>query len=107
MKITYEDFEAYRENAIKILRDNDQYATAKAVEAAFSAWGCVGQYRWERDIALEMLEELGLGFGQKIDGVYLSKEEYEKLIANQSNIYDSDKVLNRLLMEWYKRKRME
>lgn len=80
MKITYEDFEAYRENAIKVLRDNDQYATAKAVEMAFNAWGCVGQYRWERDIALEMLEELGLGFAQKIDGVYISNDRYKELL---------------------------
>ena len=80
MKITHEDYEAYKENAIKVLEDNGQYATAEAVKHAFSAWGCIGQYRWERDIALEMLEELGLGFAQKIDGVYLSKEEYEELL---------------------------
>lgn len=42
--------------------------------------GLVGQYRWERDVAISQLEELGLGFGQKIDGVYLTKEEYEKLL---------------------------
>ena len=84
MKITREDFEAYRENAIKVLRANDQYATAKAVEAAFNAWGCVGQYRWERDIALEMLEELGLGFGQKIDGVYISNDRYKELLECES-----------------------
>lgn len=38
------------------------------------------QYKWERDIAIEQLAELGLGFGQKIEGVYLTKEEYEKLL---------------------------
>ena len=91
MKITHEDFEAYRENAIKLLKDNDQYATVKAVEMAFNAWGCVEQYRWERNIALEMLEELGLGFAQKIDGVYLSKEEYEKLLeAASRNVNDHE-----------------
>ncbi len=42
--------------------------------------GLVGQYRWERDIAIAQLEELGIGFGQKIDGIYLTKEEYEKLL---------------------------
>ena len=42
--------------------------------------GLVGQYRWERDVAIKQLEELGIGFGQKIDGVYLTKEEYEKLL---------------------------
>ena len=39
-----------------------------------------GQYRWERNVAIDQLEQLGIGFGQKIDGVYLTKEEYEKLL---------------------------
>ena len=38
------------------------------------------QTKWERDIALQQLEELGLGLGQIADGKYLSKEEYEKLL---------------------------
>lgn len=38
------------------------------------------QYKWERDIAIEQLEELGIAFAQKIDGVYLSKEEHETLL---------------------------
>ena len=37
------------------------------------------QYKWERDIAISQLEELGLSLGQKIDGVYLTKEEYKKV----------------------------
>ena len=39
-----------------------------------------GQYRWERNVAIDQLEQLGIGFGQKIDGVYLTKEEYDKLL---------------------------
>ena len=39
-----------------------------------------GQYRWERNVAIDQLEQLGIGFGQKIDGVYLTKEEHEKLL---------------------------
>lgn len=38
------------------------------------------QIKWERDIAIEQLEKLGIGFGQKIDGLYLTKEEYNKLL---------------------------
>ena len=41
--------------------------------------GALEQYKWERDIALMQLEELGISFGEKIDGVYLSMEEYEEL----------------------------
>lgn len=42
--------------------------------------GLFDQFKWERDIAIEQLEELGLGLGQKVDGVYLTKEEYEELL---------------------------
>lgn len=78
--MTREDMIAFRDNAIDILEKNTQYATANAVKVAFNALGCVEQYRWERDIALEMLEELGLGFGQKIDGVYISNDRYKELL---------------------------
>lgn len=78
--MTIEDIREFRENAISILKKNSQYATANAVEQAFSALICLGQYVWERDVAVSQLEELGLGFGQEIDGVYLSKEEYETLL---------------------------
>ena len=38
------------------------------------------QIKWERDIALGQLEKLGISLGQEIDGVYLTKEEHEKLL---------------------------
>ena len=38
------------------------------------------QIKWERDIALGQLEELGISLGQKIDGVYLTKEKYDELL---------------------------
>ena len=41
--------------------------------------GLIEQYKWERDVAIAQLEEIGLSLGQKIEGVYLTKEEYEKL----------------------------
>lgn len=47
---------------------------------AMNALGCLEQYRWERDIAISQLEELGIGLGEKIDGVYLTKQEYEDLL---------------------------
>lgn len=80
MKMTIEDIKEYKRNAIKILEKNTQYATAKAVDLAFSALICADQLMWERNIAIEQLEELGIGFGQKTEGVYLTKEEYEKLL---------------------------
>ena len=52
----------------------------EALNLAISCLKIVEQCRWERDIATEQLHELGLGLGEKIDGVYLSKEEYEALL---------------------------
>jgi hypothetical protein len=75
-----EDIIEFENNAVKILEDNSQYATARAVERAFMAMGCVEQFRWERNIALEMLEDLGLGFAERTDDkCVISKEEYEEL----------------------------
>ena len=45
------------------------------IELAISALKTIGQFKWERDIAIEQLEELGLGLGQKVDHV---KEALEK-----------------------------
>ena len=42
--------------------------------------GLFEQYKWERDVAIAQLNELGLSLGQKIDGVYLDKEKYENLL---------------------------
>ena len=44
------------------------------------ALNVLDQYQWERDVALSQLEELGISFAEKIDGVYLSMEEYEELL---------------------------
>lgn len=30
--------------------------------------GLVDQYRWERDVAIDQLEQLGIGFGEKVNG---------------------------------------
>lgn len=38
------------------------------------------QLRWECDVALKQLKELGIGLGERIDGIYLSKEECDKLM---------------------------
>lgn len=78
--MTIDDIKVFRENAITILEKNTQYATANAVDQAFSALVCLTQYKWERDIAIEQLNELGIGLGERIDGVYLSNSDYYKLL---------------------------
>lgn len=77
--MTIEDIREFKKNAVNVLEKNTQFATARAVEQAFDALACLEQYRWERDVAISQLEELGLSFGRKIDGVYLTKEECEML----------------------------
>ena len=77
MTMTIEDIQEFQRNAVSILEKNSQYATARAVERAFSALICLEQYKFERDIAVSQLRELGLELGQKIDGVYLTKDEYQ------------------------------
>ena len=69
LKMTIEDIREYKKNAVEILKKHDQYATAKAVEEAFVSLVCLGQYMWERDVAISQLEELGLSLGQKTDDV--------------------------------------
>lgn len=39
----------------------------KIIKEAMSSLVCLEQYRWERDIAIEQLEELGISFGAEID----------------------------------------
>ena len=51
------------------------------------------QIKWERDIALEQLEELGIGLGRKIDGIYLTKEEYDELLECADKRYKYGKNL--------------
>ena len=43
--------------------------------------GLFDQIKWERDVAIAQLEELGIFFGEKIDGIYLTKEKYDELIS--------------------------
>ena len=45
------------------------------------------QIKWERDIALGQLEELGISLGQKIDGFYITKENYNKLLEYADRMY--------------------
>ena len=73
--MTIEDIREYKNNAVEILRKHDQYATAKAVEEAFMALACLGQYMWERDVAISQLEELGLSLGQKVKRLTMLKRQ--------------------------------
>ena len=43
--------------------------TDNAFGLAICALGALDQIRWERDIAIQQLEELGLSFGEKVDHI--------------------------------------
>lgn len=88
MKMTIDDIREYRKNAIDILKKNDQHATVKAVDIAFSSLIVLEQIRWERDVAIEQLEEIGVGLGRKMDGKYLTEEEYNQLLEYK-HMYES------------------
>lgn len=64
---------------------------AQAVDAVSKS--LYDQIKWERDIAIEQLEELGLSLGQKIDGVYLTKEKYDNLLGYVDKRYKYGKNL--------------
>ena len=52
----------------------------EALKMALNIMGAFEQVAWERNIALEQLEELGISLGQKVDGVYLTKDDYDSLL---------------------------
>ena len=52
----------------------------EALNVAINVLGAIDQIVWERNLAIKQLEELGICFGEKIDGVYLTKEKYDELL---------------------------
>lgn len=56
------------------------YHLTEALNVAINVLGAIDQIVWERNLAIEQLKELGICFGEKIDGVYLTKEKYDELI---------------------------
>ena len=44
-----------------------------AQPTAFDFEKVIGQYKWERDIAMYQLEQLGIGFGQKLEDEVIEK----------------------------------
>ena len=81
-----------KEEALKILtyvyenevekggRGCDKTAFRTALLMSINALTIIDQIRWERDVVIEQLEDIGVGLGRKMDGKYLSKEEYEELL---------------------------
>lgn len=63
----------------------------EAFQMAINALGAIEQIRWERDFAVAQLEELGLSLGKKVDGVFITKEEHDKLLEYKTMYEDLSK----------------
>ena len=71
---------AYGNEVVKGGRGCGKTAFRTALFMGANAIKVLEQIRWERDIAIQQLEEIGVGLGRKMDGKYLSKKEYEDLL---------------------------
>lgn len=60
----------------------------EAIETGMSALAAIEQFKWERDVAVSQLKELGLCLGQKIDGIYLTYDKYNKLLEYKAMYED-------------------
>ena len=56
----------------------EYYEAIEKAIAALESCILVEQYRWERDIALEQLNEIGCAFGQNMDDVKKALEKADK-----------------------------
>lgn len=51
----------------------------KVIEQAMTALGAIGQYKWELDVAVSQLKEVGLCFGETTDEVQKAVSAYKKI----------------------------
>lgn len=77
-----EDGKAYEdlEKAIQALDEIQRYRAIGTVEEFMRAKemeAVYGQVKWERDVSLSQLEEIGVGLGQKMDDIKALKEKLE------------------------------
>ena len=70
------------EEAICYVTSNDEETLKLAIEA-IEQWNLVDQYKWERDVVLEQLKEIGCVFGQNMEKPKeaIDKSHPSKLIA--------------------------
>ena len=72
-----------KEVAIKCMEEVEQYralGTVEELKVALMKVSVYEQIKWERDIAISQLEEIGISLGQKMDDV---KEALEKQIPKK------------------------
>lgn len=58
-------------------------------ENRFVSTGLFEQYKWERDVAISQLEDLGIGFARRTDDIVaIKKEEFNKLLEYKAMYED-------------------
>lgn len=67
-----------RTDAQKIVHEAQLFSTMEMIrvireQPTFDIEKVIGQYKWERDIAMYQLEQLGIGFGQKLEDEVIEK----------------------------------
>ena len=67
------------EEAVCYVTSNDEETLKLAIEA-LEKWNLVDQYKWERDVVLEQLKEIGCVFGQNMEK---EKEAIEKSYSSK------------------------
>lgn len=89
---TYTNATEYLRNRIKAIKIAEQEPTAKENLV-------VEQIKWERDVAIEQLKELGYGLGEKIradedcisrNAIIRTLNNMDRYIANELTLCDSD-----------------
>lgn len=59
------------------------------IKQAMTALGAIGQYKWELNVAVSQLKDLGFQFGQNTKGyVCITQEEYEQLLEYKAMYKD-------------------
>ena len=73
------------EEAVCYVTSNDAETLKLAIEA-LEKWNLVDQYKWERDVVLEQLKEIGCVFGQNMEKEKeaIEKSHPSKLIAKDT-----------------------
>ena len=71
---------------ISDIHDEDEI---DVVKHSISALISVEQFRWERNVAVKQLNDIGIGFGENTDDyVCLSKKEYDELLEYKTMYED-------------------
>ena len=84
------NYKIYREHWTDIQMNEDEDCRYTiALDKAISGLACIEQFRWERDVAISQLKDLGFQLGQKTEEyACVTKEEYERLLEYKAMYED-------------------